>query len=67
MCLIILGFVYNFNLPQHTWVLSLAEGYMMWPEGGKDEGRPGLTILCPDKLDFTDLGATHCFLKAKNF
>jgi hypothetical protein len=45
----------------------MLEGYMMGPEGGKDEGRPGATVNFPDGLNFTDLGTTHCFLKAKKF
>jgi len=40
---------------------------MMGPEGGSEGRRPEPALNFLDGLDFTDLGTTHCFLKAKIF
>jgi len=40
---------------------------MVWPERGREERRPESAFNFPDGLDFTDLGTTHCFLKAGKF
>ncbi len=61
------GFYLQFQPSQHTVGLFLAEGCMMWHEGGKDEGRPESALNFPDGVNFTDLETTHCFLKAKKF